>query len=968
MKYFVGNRPVTINQEIGKGGEGTVFSIHESSDRALKIFHPDKAKARTTKINALVDSHIGNSISEIAFPLNIVKDNKGNFSGFEMNLVKDHAPLHSLYGPESRKKTFPNANLPFLIRAARNTASLVYKAHLYGCIIGDLNHSSILYSTKATCAFIDADSFQFKYEGKLHRCLVGTPEYTAPEIQGIHLSKIERTFEHDYFALGVAIFRLLAAGKHPYMGVYAGGNTTLDENIKNQRFAFTEKRSTNMRIPPASVTLADFPNYISEGFETSFAPSSARTSAEKWIELLQKYETDLTACSKKNTHHIFAGAKRCIWCEIEKITKKEFFPHVDKPTVIYLPQELTVLLESISSLKLPVYSATPTKPSTTTIGVVNKTIIRDLELALLDLELTESAFRNSHERLVSSSNFNQLKSKCIDMAVTYQNALKTYQKDTRNPENHLNHHFIKDYRIRGIGSGRLTTLLSYGVETAEDIDRKHLLAIPGFGPKNIQPLLKWRQDLEKSITIKKPVKPDHAQLKIELEKNLTLLKRYISIHERSINKLAKANNKTAVARAQYELAVSTFKKINKPATRPAAPTSTPTQVPQPQPPAQRIPTPKPVHPVRSHPPIYLPPKSSTQRAPRTTPHSPPPTTQHQPGAVISKSKAQESKGYIRASLFLLIVAIPFVYQLMAPNQPTEEIKQKPSPSNVEEIRNLQPSDLTILGNTNSGSRLEYGDSQSMASDTSPENPNPTTPETSKDRTDTLTITTHQNKENITEDLIQVNSPDTVIYLQENLSVRGSNSTTDPTPVIKEEIQIDEIDEKNSEVFLSEAETHSEKNQLKTAGEHVNKANSINQDPAIATKTTDQFAEVTWEEEIVSNSDLSREETGIIGNWVGSYICSENVLTDVTFEVETLDEDKLELTFTFSPSNTTQTGSFLMSGHMTNSGTFSFSPVRWIKKLAGYSMVSVNGKHTPSEKKLEGEIDFPKCRTFTVYRQ
>ncbi len=973
MKYFVGNRPITIDQEIGKGGEGTVFSIRESSDRALKIFHPDKAKARTTKINALVDSGIGNSISEIAFPLNIVKDHKGIFSGFEMNLVKDHAPLHSLYGPESRKQTFPHANLPFLIRAARNTASLVKKAHLHSCVIGDLNHSSILYSPKATCAFIDADSFQFKHNGKLHRCLVGTPEYTAPEIQGSHLSTVERTVEHDYFALGVAIFRLLAAGKHPYMGVYAGGSATLDENIKNNRFAFTEKRTTNMRIPPASVTLADFPDYISEGFEKSFAPTSARTSAEKWIELLRKYEANLITCSNKKTHHIFASAKRCIWCEIETITKKEFFPPVDKPTIIYLPRELTVLLENISSLKLPIYSTISLKPSTTAISIVNKTIIRDLELALNELELTEIAIKNSHERLVSSSNFNQLKSKCIDMAVTYQDALKTYHKNARNPENHLNHHFIKNYRIRGIGSSRLTTLVSYGVETAEDVDSKRLLAIPGFGPKNIQPLLKWRQDLERSITTKKPVKPDHAQLKSELEKNLILLKSSISQHERSIGKLTRANNKTAVARAQYELAVSTFKKINKAKTPPTVRTSTPPKTPQPKPPVQHNPTPKPPRPVQTvHAPTPKnpPPITVIKPSSKTIPKSPPPTTQYQPGPVVSKSKTQQSTGYIRISLFLAVVAIPFVYQSMVSNPPTIDINQEPTPRIIEEIRNVQPSDLTILGNSNLEPKSEDDALRNMAIDTTI-SAKPLTSDTSDastGRPDSLAVDSHQSKNTSSEDLIQISSPDAVIYLQENLLVQDNISITDPIPDIKEKLHLDEFDPQNLEVFLSEIETPDKESQFVTADEHINKAISANQEPAIATRTNDQFSEVTWEEEIVSNSASSREEVNIVGYWSGSYICSENVLTDVTFEVESIDENRLELTFTFSPANTTQTGSFLMTGNITNSGRFTFSPVRWIKELVGYSMVSINGVHTPGENKLDGEISFPKCHSFTVNRQ
>ena len=59
---------------------------------------------------------------------------------------------------------------------------------------------------------------------------------------------------------------------------------------------------------------------------------------------------------------------------------------------------------------------------------------------------------------------------------------------------------IRHYNISGIGASRLQTLTSYGIETAADVVRNRILAVPGFGPVNSRPLLEWRAQLESRFT------------------------------------------------------------------------------------------------------------------------------------------------------------------------------------------------------------------------------------------------------------------------------------------------------------------------------------------------------------------------------------------------------------------------------------------------------------------------------------
>ncbi len=51
--------------------------------------------------------------------------------------------------------------------------------------------------------------------------------------------------------------------------------------------------------------------------------------------------------------------------------------------------------------------------------------------------------------------------------------------------------------VSGIGQSRITQLASFGIESAGDIDRDAILAVPGFGPHLADRLCTWRDDLKR---------------------------------------------------------------------------------------------------------------------------------------------------------------------------------------------------------------------------------------------------------------------------------------------------------------------------------------------------------------------------------------------------------------------------------------------------------------------------------------
>jgi DNA-binding helix-hairpin-helix protein with protein kinase domain len=59
--------------------------------------------------------------------------------------------------------------------------------------------------------------------------------------------------------------------------------------------------------------------------------------------------------------------------------------------------------------------------------------------------------------------------------------------------------------IRGLNMGHVAILESYGVESANDVERIKLYGIPNIGPQNVTELLQWRHRVEGRFALK----PEH---------------------------------------------------------------------------------------------------------------------------------------------------------------------------------------------------------------------------------------------------------------------------------------------------------------------------------------------------------------------------------------------------------------------------------------------------------------------------
>jgi DNA-binding helix-hairpin-helix protein with protein kinase domain len=93
-------------------------------------------------------------------------------------------------------------------------------------------------------------------------------------------------------------------------------------------------------------------------------------------------------------------------------------------------------------------------------------------------------------------------------------------------EEYLENFFIEHATIPGIGPGRKATLESYGIETAADVDKQRIVAVPGFGSAMAEKLIEWRRETERGFRYG-PSKGVDPQKVVAIDRDIASQKRKI---------------------------------------------------------------------------------------------------------------------------------------------------------------------------------------------------------------------------------------------------------------------------------------------------------------------------------------------------------------------------------------------------------------------------------------------------------
>jgi DNA-binding helix-hairpin-helix protein with protein kinase domain len=330
--YAADNRPLILDEEIGKGGEGSVWAIAGENSFVAKFYHNGLGTDKARKIEAMCRLKSDSLLKISAWPITTLKAKpSGAPDGLLMPRVSGHREAHLLYTPKSRRTAFPEAQFPFIVHASINSARAFATVHAAGQVIGDVNHGNLLISRDARVALIDCDSFEITDGTAVFPCMVGVPTYTPPELQGRGFQGVRRTKQHDAFGLAVLIFHMLFLGRHPFAGIFRGGTSdkTIEDAIREFRFAYDlDNRQTEMEPPPAVPRLSEYPAELGQLFTRAFGRDGmrgGRPDAAEWIAPLEKFSRSLKTCSAQENHHYYQPLSQCPWCRVEKTFGRTMF-------------------------------------------------------------------------------------------------------------------------------------------------------------------------------------------------------------------------------------------------------------------------------------------------------------------------------------------------------------------------------------------------------------------------------------------------------------------------------------------------------------------------------------------------------------------------------------------------------------------------------------------------------------------
>jgi serine/threonine protein kinase len=347
-------KSIVLAKQLGAGGEGEVWTVQGWREVA-KIYHPrillpeHEGKLKAMVANPPVDEMRIKGHVSIAWPTDLLYQG-GNFAGFLMPMLQQSPTIFTMYNPHRRKKDWPGFNWKYLLHTALNLSKAIEAIHYKNYVIGDLNESNILVTASALVSVIDTDSFQvLGANGQVYHCKVGKEDFTPPELFGAPLDRVDRLPEHDYFGLGVLIFRLLMEGYYPFTGVLRQ-DIPLTEPVQYyclKRGAFPYVNNSvvvpPLMAPPFNMLPRDVRNLFLRCFVAGHKNLQARPSPREWGRVLERAEKQLIVC-KTNSGHVYSGhLTQCPWCQQEQNRPKAPLQtplppaHSSRPTIQIRP-------------------------------------------------------------------------------------------------------------------------------------------------------------------------------------------------------------------------------------------------------------------------------------------------------------------------------------------------------------------------------------------------------------------------------------------------------------------------------------------------------------------------------------------------------------------------------------------------------------------------------------------------------
>lgn len=310
---------------LGKGGEGAVHSVSAhsvpglpaASELVVKIYYKPEEGNRREKIISMVSSPPDSEM--FAWPLAVAAKG-GLFVGYVMRKLKANEMKEwaHLAHTGTRREIAPEFDVRYAVAACLNYAIALESLHRAGHMQGDANESNSFVGADASVTIVDTDSAQIKAkDGRIFRCEVGKPEYTAPELIGRPLREQDRTEATDAFAFGVLLFQMLTGGAHQTDGLYTGSDDPPSTVSKISQGIFPMLRDESARgfKPVPRIASRGIPAKLKRLIlALSSVDPSERISFERTIAAISDVQSHLVQCDRDPAHWYDSREGSCGWC------------------------------------------------------------------------------------------------------------------------------------------------------------------------------------------------------------------------------------------------------------------------------------------------------------------------------------------------------------------------------------------------------------------------------------------------------------------------------------------------------------------------------------------------------------------------------------------------------------------------------------------------------------------------------
>ena len=286
--------PLSTGRLIGAGGEGAVYEDRNDPHMVIKVLHQQHATPeRSAKLQAMCNNPPQNA-QELSWPDVVETD----ASGLRYRMPKASGRAGTAYrfisANERRQLPPRQQEYEYRTKIGVKIAEAFRWLHAIHVRIGDVNPSNILVSDDGSVMLIDCDSFQIPGPPgrQPYPCVVGSPEYTAPEIDDFR--RQFRSQDSDNFALAVLLYQLLSNGSHPYQGIDASADdavSNIRERIKEHRFAHQPREGLWRPTPGQVRSWRAMPEPVRNAFRQAFSPDAShigRPTADAWASILEQ--------------------------------------------------------------------------------------------------------------------------------------------------------------------------------------------------------------------------------------------------------------------------------------------------------------------------------------------------------------------------------------------------------------------------------------------------------------------------------------------------------------------------------------------------------------------------------------------------------------------------------------------------------------------------------------------------------